>query len=160
MAMRGSYRQRTTRRRSTLAVIAALLWVAGLELLPNLHLAIHDELAPHHHGAAPATGGGLVVTVTYGGHRHEDGSWHADEDDRAGDPLAARGDHDAAGRDGDPGHGAGSLAHRTLALHTPPPVVTAPLPVTRAISWIEPASDDAPRSPAAPTAVARGPPSA
>jgi hypothetical protein len=159
MAMTGSYRRRAVRHQRRLAVVATLLWLLGFEVLPNLHLAVHAELAPHDHGAAVTTNAdGLRVTVTFGGHRHDDGSWHHHEDDARDVGTTASGEHDGATAPRAPDHGTHSLAHRTLALHAPPPVVTAPLPVTRTLTWIEIARDDAPRSPAAPTAVARGPP--
>jgi hypothetical protein len=151
-----SERHRARRRQRKLAVIASLLWVIGFEVAPNLHVAMHDQLAPHRHGGDEvADSGGLKVKVTYtSGHQHADGSWHLDEvaaaDPGGDDRLVRRG----------AGHGAHSLAHRGIAIHSPPPVITEPLPVTRTFAWLAIPADPAPRSPSAPIAVARGPPAA
>lgn len=41
-------------RRPVLAVVAALVWLLGVELGPGLHIARHGELGHHHHGASEA----------------------------------------------------------------------------------------------------------
>lgn len=35
---------------------AVVLWILGVEVAPNLHLGLHDVLAPHTHGVAAAHG--------------------------------------------------------------------------------------------------------
>jgi|GEM_PF-3190530 len=112
------------------AVIACALWLLGVELAPGLHVALHARLARHVHDAEP----GPVVTV------HFDDAWHAHGgsahshgftpplDDP--DPISS-GFH--APVPFDPGHAGHSLAHRALALASPPIVQTAPLQVPRAI---------------------------
>ena len=103
-----------TRRR--LALAAALLWLLGIELLPNLHVALHDDLAPHTHVA-----GGIVFTVTYGEpiHVHPDGTIHR--------PARPTRDRDAIGTH----HGDGSLAHHAAAIAPLPPPITKSLPIDR-----------------------------
>lgn len=54
--------------RRHLAIVACLLWLAGVELLPAIHQARHDELAPHRHD-----NGGMVVTVSFGEAPHRRG---------------------------------------------------------------------------------------
>jgi hypothetical protein len=122
------------------------------------------------------------VRVTTGAHRHDDGTHHAHDGGADDDVSAATDPHAgltpiAAGSDRsspapgsgrfaidtpvDPsGHGAHSLAHRALATISPPPVITEPLPAIRAVTWVERTIEIAPQSPAAPLAVARGPPAA
>src|SRR5687768_4644764 len=68
--MRG---RRTNARRKGFAVLACVLWLLGVEVLPALHLARHDD---HHTHAAD----GAIVSVARGSHRHDDGAVHADHD--------------------------------------------------------------------------------
>lgn len=81
------------------ALLACLVWVAGFEAAPAVHLAGHAARAPHAHGAS---------THAHGDHAHPD--------------------EDREGRDGDPEHGEGSLAHRGLAARTPPPAIPPVVP--------------------------------
>jgi hypothetical protein len=161
MAGMGPQRRAARQRQRRLAVIACSLWALCFEVLPNLHLGLHDHLAPHRHdgdaadaAAAPA---GPRIKVSYQPrHRHSDGSYHVDAS-AADTGYAAEGEHAKAPRPTSR-HGAHSLAHRALALHTPPRVITEPLPVTRTIAWLEPAIDVTPYAAPAPVAAARGPP--
>lgn len=129
----------TPRRRLALALCVA--WLLGVELLPDLHLAMHDRLAAHDHGAGPGGDGAPLVYV------HLDPTWHSHGDG------AHR--HDGAAHHGAPGpasparhginapdtgppdhgtaprHGAHSLAHRALAIASPPPAIVEPLPIAR-----------------------------
>ncbi|MFT3692190.1 MAG: hypothetical protein QM831_03550 [Kofleriaceae bacterium] len=112
-------------------IVALILWIGGVEVLPNLHLALHDHIAPHHH----------VGDATIFDHTHA--------------PTKHRA---ANGRSIQLAHGADSLAHHAMALHTPPFVHLCPLPIDRrpllrpTIAIIEPESRFTAR------ANARGPP--
>jgi hypothetical protein len=122
------------RRRRAFATIACLLWLLGVEVLPNLHLASHDE-STHEHTPA-----GMIVTVTFGAAAHaHDGSVHShDAADRAAELArhAEREQHRDQLAIDDPvsAHVASGLAHRALALHAPPPPLLAPLPVVRLVT--------------------------
>ena len=110
-------RTRTLRRRA-LAALAILLWIAGVEVLPNVHLAAHDDDHTH------APDGTIVRVVFEQPHRHDDGTVHAHGGGDAGGDVA---DHGAAKRkrgsarlaiDEAPAHhAAAGLAHRAVALH-------------------------------------------
>lgn len=115
-------------RRRVLATILALSWVLGIETLPALHLAAHDD--DHTHDAS-----GTIVRVTFGGHRHADGTVHgahaielevAAPKSRRIEQLAVRGPSD---------HAASGIAHHATALQSSPPPLLEPLAVTRA--WVE-----------------------
>ena len=142
------------RRRATFAVAACVLWLLGVEVLPNVHLATHE--ADHTHQAD-----GTIVRVSFGGtHSHGGGVIHADHDDHdAGEPDR---DRDREQRDqlaiDVPAHGAAGIAHRATALHQPPPPVVAPLPVTRAMLWIEREPNARVDAAHAARPLARGPP--
>jgi len=136
-----------------MALTACALWLAGVEVMPALHEAMHRWLAPHRHDS------GSIVTVSFEDttHRHPDGSIHfvtpksraarkAMPDDRS---------HATSG----PGHADG-LAHHAAALAPSPPPITQPLPIDRrpsslaVVRSVELVS----RDPLA--ATARGPPTA
>ncbi len=99
------------------------LWIVGIEILPNLHVALHDRLGAHTH-----TAGGIVFTVTYGEpvHVHADGTVHRPS------PTRPTTDRDAIGNH----HGDGSLAHHAAAIAPVPPPVTKPLPVARHATFV------------------------
>jgi hypothetical protein len=111
------------RRLRRLAIAATLLWLVGIEVLPNLHVALHDHLAPHRHDA-----GGMVVTVSYGevAHVHADGTIHRPH---RGTPTR---DKDALGK---LAHGDG-IAHHAVAMAPVPPPITEPLPVDRTATFV------------------------
>jgi hypothetical protein len=119
-------------RRRRLAALACLLWILGIEVLPNAHLAMHGRLGAHRHDAGESRrgDGGIVVRVHRDSTSHvHDGVVHAHGDAAAASPAP---DVRAIGApDGTPppGHGDHSLAHRRAALAAPPPVIDAPLPV-------------------------------
>jgi hypothetical protein len=170
--------RRARARQRRLAVVLGLLWLLGHQVLPDLHLATHAWLAPHQHeGDAPRR----VLTVTFAGgarasatpaaHRHG-----AVEHRHAARPAATApasaprqptvtasqaidgpGERSAVP---DLGHGARSLAHRTLAIAAPPPAVVAPVPTSWHL-WYERVDVSAGASwrPAI-AAAARGPPGA
>lgn len=130
------------RAREIPALLFALLWVLGFEVVPAAHLALHASLGAHTHGST---------------HCHA-GFCHAD-DEADGDAG-----HDARAQKSAPSdprsHGQGSLEHRGVAALTPDLAVVVPelllvgelpppdAPVVRASSF------EAPRPPA------RAPPAA
>jgi hypothetical protein len=171
------------RRRRLLAGSAVALWMLGFELIPGLHIAVHDRLASHDHadahgshadaladGHGPFRGQVQTGPGDRGGHGHAHGHRHAgDHDGHRGHELAATVDAGPGPLDSitlprpsdrDPGHGAGSLTHRGLAAVDPPPPPRLPdlLPVDTSPRPLEPY--DAPRSSGPLTVRGRGPPSA
>lgn len=139
------------RHRRALAVITALLWLLGVEALPNLHLAGHS--ADHTHAQD-----GTIVTVSFATpstHEHTDGSVHADHDataTRTSSPLDTILDV--------PAHAASGIAHHAVALHQPPPPLMTPVsaPVAETFEYATPRGIlHATRTRAA---TARGPPTA
>jgi hypothetical protein len=144
---------RTRATRARLALVACVLWLGGVEVLPALHQARHDQLAPHRHDA------GSLVQISFEDttHRHPDGSIHwvdprvprgsARGSFRKQAPSVRHADAPPAGdaqvhrdapaqRDGSlrgidvSGHAEG-LAHHAAALAPAPPPVTTPLPIDR-----------------------------
>lgn len=146
-------RRHRQRRRARLAVLACLLWVAGVELLPAIHEAMHDALAPHVHDA-----GGMMVIVSFGEptHRHADGTVHSAD---LALPAPVVPHHDGRRRLGDraPAHEAG-LAHHAVALIASAPPPTRPLPIDLQVTQVVPASPCLLVSATIPEAAARGPP--
>jgi hypothetical protein len=141
--------------RARLALAAVALWLAGVEALPALHEALHDQLAPHVHTA------GALVTVSFEDttHRHADGTIHfATPRAQRRSPPVHRG-HDGQPRTRDvAGHAAG-LAHHAAAIAPAAPPILHPLPVDRrpVVIAIRPGPAIAARP--SPPATARGPPS-
>ncbi len=137
------------RRRRWFAATACVLWLLGVEVLPNLHLAFHAD--DHTHGAD-----GTIVHVVHDEHEHEhehEHDHHAAHADAHHDAHAdAHHDHDhdaapaghrphrertdgASALDHAPSaHAAAGVAHHAIALHRPPPPLLEPLPVLRA-AW-------------------------
>lgn len=151
---------RTQHRRRAFAMITCLLWLLGVEVLPNLHLAAHDA-ATHEHTAA-----GTIVTVTFGTAAHaHDGSVHShDAADRAAEltRTAAREHHRNELAIDDPisAHVASGLAHHAVALHAPPPPLLAPLPVVQLVTNVVALPVGRVAVAFVATADARGPPAA
>ncbi len=123
--------------RRQLALALVTIWMVGFELLPNLHVALHDELPCHSHGAAAGgvADSGTRVRVYFGGehshadHHHEDSSSPGLAHQLAlHHPRVATGDLIVVtpSRPAQPGHGVHSLAHRGLAVAQPPPAATLP----------------------------------
>jgi hypothetical protein len=139
-----------------MALVACLLWLAGFEVLPWMHVALHDELAPHIHAAD-----GTIIRVSFSGevtHRHADGTIHRgpeDHDDRA---PAKRHHPTRPGYGLD--HGAGSLAHHGVAILPAAAPLHAPLPIDRRPVIVALADAPVPVVTPVPTASARGPPAA
>ncbi len=121
------------RRRRWFAATACVLWLLGVEVLPDLHLAFHADdhthghdgaihhLAAHDHDAAHAA---------HDHHDHDHGHGavtpeHRWRRDRTDGPSF---DHAPSV------HAAAGVAHHAIALHRPPPPLLEPLPVPRA-AW-------------------------
>lgn len=146
-------------RRARVALIALAIWLVGVELGPDLHLALHRHLAAHRHegDAVVADAGGRVRVHVGANHRHgPDGEDVWDEPGLGGAPrtgkVAERGVRSHAP------HGQHSLAHRGLALAPPPPPVVTPF-----VAWTVRAATPPWRAriviaPTVPPAAARGPP--
>jgi hypothetical protein len=143
---------RTSRQRyrRAYAVIAALLWLVGVEVIPNVHLAYHAD--DHTHDATS----GAIVRVTFAQHAHDDGTVHAHAAESG--PKRTNREHAILDDEVPSGHAAAGLAHRAAALHQPPPPALAPIEVPPNEHRIAaaPAARLASRSLARPAA--RGPP--
>jgi hypothetical protein len=157
--MRRSPSTHTSRRRH--AVLALLVWLLGVEVLPDLHLATHAWLPAHHHDGDAPPSDELVVTV------HGDrtaAALHAHDGSVHGHGVAARAtvpDRDAIHREDParhPGHGQHSAAHRALALLAPAPVLHQPLPVDHHVIPVSHAVARLVAIAPPPDAGARGPP--
>jgi len=113
--------------RRAFAICAALLWLLGVEALPNLHLALHEN--DHSHATDGTIVGsaqfereyaearakrGLPPRVLEHGHEH-----------RKRDQLAF--DHAP--------HAANGIAHHATALHQPAPPLTTPVAAPHAEAW-------------------------
>lgn len=115
--------RRTTRARRYTAMLACVLWLLGVEVLPNVHLSKHDE-TPHTHAA-----NGMVITVSFdrsgesGVHRHADGSLHDDHTAASPAKTKKRAPIDTSITAPLDNHAATGLAHRAVAL------LASPLPV-------------------------------
>ena len=175
-------RLRSRRARRTMALVACVLWLAGFEVLPWMHIAFHDHIGPHHHDAS-----GAIVRDDSVAH-HEDDDHEVDEHvadalqtDRAAndDDLDAEvdehcapiqhGPHDTSTH-GDHAaddqvrlanaltHGQHSLAHHDVAIHAPALPVTVPLPIDRRPTFVVAIAALDPVSPRPSRASARDPP--
>lgn len=145
-------------RRRQLAGLACLLWLLGVELLPGVHLALHDRMAAHRHEAGEEAGGEPVTRVRHERPHVHDGMLHlhgaAIGDVAAGDGAVAR----EPGAPARGSHGAHSLAHRALALHAAPPIVEHPLPVDHRPVAVAGVVAQLSAEAAVPVSAARGPP--
>jgi hypothetical protein len=57
------------RRRVALAL--CVLWIVGFELMPWMHVAMHDRIAPHYHDA-----NGTTVYLAEGAPQRRRKGWH------------------------------------------------------------------------------------
>lgn len=164
----------TLARRITLAWIGIALWLGGVELMPNLHLAMHARLEAHVHD------GDRTIYL----HHHSDDIFveHGADDDldaevdehgnvvpeemahpsRAGHDNIERADHALSHAEHELAlrleHGGHALAHHALALHPAPPPALAPLPFHRYLTVAPHVAIIEPGSWSVPEAAARGPP--
>jgi hypothetical protein len=150
-----SYRRRLgnrLHRRRSIALALCVLWLAGFELMPWMHVATHDRIAPHYHDANGAT---IYVAsesaLPPGTHVHTHVYPQLPEHRHKPDFSLAR-------LAGALAHGDHTLAHHGIAVPVPPPVWLTPLPVDRKplTLALEVAFEPFSRDPLA--AVARGPP--
>lgn len=119
------------RGRRHIAILAAFLWLLGIEVLPNLHLGRHDRHHTH------AVDGSIVSHATDDAdaelerlhelaHRQA-GTKCLHKPKQTRDRLAFHAPST--------GHLAAGIAHRAVALLDPPPPILAPLAVPLAIAW-------------------------
>jgi hypothetical protein len=164
-----------------MALALCLLWLAGFEVLPWMHVAMHEHVGPHHHDAS----GAMVLDSEREPAEHQHA---ADDDDHDGDVDEHAADHDDHDHDVDAevdehgapvhkhdhpaqdphdgaarlaaalAHGQHSLAHHGVAVPTPAPLVTRPLPVDRRPLFLVATAIIDPISYSPGRAVARGPP--
>jgi hypothetical protein len=104
----------TTRR--VMACLAAVLWVLGFEIAPNVHLGLHDHIAPHTHGGAVAHDDHEREHR----HAHEHGHAHAHHSDPAQHAAADDARDVTSASRLDPAHGDHDLLHRGIAIAQPP----------------------------------------
>jgi hypothetical protein len=180
VASKRPLRSRKARRRIALAL--ALCWIAGFELLPWAHVAMHGRLPAHHHDANGATifddvdADAHVATSSHASsaaHDADEADHHDDDDDDVdseidehGAPIPPHADDRPAPRRANAGarlaaalaHGQHSLAHHSLAIPAPSVALHEPLPVDRRPVNLTPATVVARISVALVPAVARGPP--
>jgi hypothetical protein len=117
-------RVRARSARARMALAACALWLAGVEVMPALHEAMHAQLAPHRHDY------GSIVSVSFEDttHRHPDGTIHFVAP-RARTTGKAPRDHRPHATDG--ATHADGLAHHAAALAPVLPPATQPLPIDR-----------------------------
>lgn len=103
-----------------------MLWLLAVEVLPNLHLAFHDD--DHTHAT-----GGMVVRVSFEApHHHDDGVEHDHE--HHAEQRPDHGPRELAIDEGDdPAHEAAGLAHRDVALQRPAPPLVVPTHIDRLV---------------------------
>jgi hypothetical protein len=150
------------------AICAAVLWLLGVEVLPNLHLAVHQD--DHSH----ASDGAIVAHAHHefdadyerarrerdAARRHDVTAHHDDGDshDERDDDKRNRGPSQLAFDDALDGHAAAGIAHHATALHQPAPPITNPLAVPHAETWRYAEPNDRIASARATRSTARGPP--
>lgn len=148
------------RARVYFALVACLLWLAGVEAGPALHLAMHDRLGPHRHEGAAIV---LLDAPTLA----DDPQFRAllaQLDTGAGDAESPPPPHRRAVDDAHArlaaqlAHGHGALAHHDQATRAPAIPLHAPLPIDRTPTRVAYAVTVTPISATVPEAAARGPP--
>lgn len=133
------------RRRRILAIATALLWIAAIEVLPNLHLAAHRDDHTH------ASDGSIHAVAhaephEHGGTRHRHRRPYPVPPSLREDAPAAPHGHHAPKRTRGPselaidvapsGHAAFGVAHHALATLDPPPPVLSPVSEPVATAWM------------------------
>ena len=141
------------RRRRWFAATACVLWLLGVEVLPNLHLAFHADDHTHDED-------GIIVrdahahTAAHAEHRHHDHGTVT----REHRPHDRRADGASVVDLAPSGHTAAGIAHRAIALHRPPPPLLEALPVLRAAWQLEHQPEQALHDALRSRPNARGPP--
>jgi hypothetical protein len=121
-------------RRGYGAVLAALLWLSGFDVVPLAHMVLHETLEDHRHG-----------------HRHEQDHAHGHGHDRAAE--------DGERTPSPVEHGEGSVAHRDLAANVPLPAIPQVLgALLSREALVPPAHDERPADLRPRTSRARAPP--
>ncbi len=152
--------------RRGLALIGALLWLLGVEALPNLHLGLHGVLAPHEHGGR-ADGHARHDAAHDHDHDHDHAHAHTHEHEHgdhrddavpAGLGLDERDHEHAELTPIAPAHGRHDLLHRGVAITQPP--AAWPVGASAALEWVPwlPTARGRPYSNEPEHARARGPP--
>ncbi|HWO20088.1 MAG TPA: hypothetical protein VNO30_14980 [Kofleriaceae bacterium] len=144
--------------------MTCVLWLLGVEVLPNLHLA-------HHHDDHTHAADGTIVALA--DHDHDDADHdHGDADhdhdhdhaDADADHVDADADHDhddgqlAIDHPSRPHHQASGIAHHATALHRPAAPPLAPAAVARLTWQLVALADAPPRDTFTARPIARGPP--
>lgn len=119
--------------RRTYAALLCLVWLLGIEVLPNVHLASHAS-RPHEHAAD-----GTIITVSFDAHSHGD-VVHSHASHPSRDSNASRDSRTSRARSragvlaleqAPDTHAASGLTHRAAALHASPPLILDAVPVDR-----------------------------
>jgi hypothetical protein len=181
--MRGPHRQRRA-----LALLTCVLWLLGVEVLPNLHLAHHhddhthaadgtivasheddhghDHDADHGHDHDADADHGHDHDADHG-HDHADADVdHADADHAAAAAAADHADADHDRDDGQPAidhpsrrhHQAGGISHHATALHRPAAAPLAFAVIARLTWQLDAPTDEPPRETFTARPTSRGPP--
>lgn len=172
--MRNSRHLRSRRARARIALALCVLWLAGYEVLPWLHIATHAHVGRHHHDAS----GAIVLDEEssvddrdldaevdeHGAPLHHDDE-DAEVDEHGEHVHHAHHHHHGTYSARDTllrglEHGRHSLAHHAVATTAPPPVLTQPLPIDRRPTFVFADTAIEPYSFSPGRAVARGPPAA
>lgn len=152
--------------RPRIALVLTIVWIVGFELMPWLHIALHEHLPHHHHDA----NGADIVDDDHDAEVDEHAAHHDDdvdaEVDEHGAPvhLAHSQAHHHPSHDAEVAllralaHGRHSFAHHGIAVPVPAPVITTPLPVDRRPITLAVVEQPAWISAPLPEASARGPP--
>ncbi len=123
------------------------MFVAGFELLPLVHVALHDRIADHHHD-----GSGAIIRVDFTTTDVADSPDHHDRTHALAPPI------DGLARIGDNLDHDHHLSHHDVAVIPTAAPVTSPLPVDRHSVTLAIARAIEPISFSPGRAVARGPP--
>lgn len=122
--------------------ITCLLWLLSVEIMPDLHEALHDAGSHHHDGEQ----------IVADDHDHEHDHDAVDHHERDREIPQAELDHP------EHAHAGGGLAHHATALHPAPRPILEPVSVDRRASFARPTHARALVSASLLAACARGPP--
>lgn len=141
--------------RRTYAALLCVLWLLGLEVLPNVHLLAHAHGHAHEHAVD-----GTIITVSFESAVHShDGVTHSHDDGHAAPPAKKKKARDILAIDRVPDmHSAGGIAHRAVALHDVPPPALDAIAIDRVVTELATPSTGRASITLVTTADARGPP--
>jgi hypothetical protein len=143
-------------RRRQIAIVAAFLWLLGIEVLPNVHLGTHDG---HHTHAVDGTI--IVARVDHADADAELERLHQLAHQQAGTKCLHRSKpqrDQLAYHAPTSGHAANGIAHRATALLDPPPPLTTPATTPEPDAWLHAEPHARPSIAHATRPNARGPP--